>query len=292
MADSPAGGARNPDRYPDRYPDRAGRESAVSAVSEADAVFGCERRDWIRAELRRRGMVRTGEVSRHWAVSPVTVRRDLAVLEAEGCALRVHGGAVGAEPPPRPAQATALPGVRAIAAEAAATVRPDSAVGLTGGPLAEALAEELVGREGLTVITNSLRIAAILDRRRGAPDVIITGGQRGPGDLLVGPLAVAAVDTVRLDAAYVDCVGAEPAAGLTVRDLDDAELRHHLFRAARRRVLLAEPAAFGTCSLAQFAALEEVDAVCTDPDGAAASAAGRAVLGAVPGSMPACAAAN
>ncbi len=52
------------------------------------------RRDRIVAELRARGMLRINELAELVGVAPVTLRRDMAKLAADGVVRRLHGGAV------------------------------------------------------------------------------------------------------------------------------------------------------------------------------------------------------
>ena len=56
------------------------------------------RRDRIVAELRARGMLRVSELAELLGVAPVTLRRDIARLAADGVVRRLHGGAVLNEP--------------------------------------------------------------------------------------------------------------------------------------------------------------------------------------------------
>ncbi|MFE9423117.1 DeoR/GlpR family DNA-binding transcription regulator [Kitasatospora sp. NPDC006697] len=235
-----------------------------------------QRRNEIRAQLHRDGAVRSNDLSRRLSVSGGTIRRDLAVLAAEGDARRVHGGAVSTarpaaqqNPPSGPSSGSAghCAVLRVIARAAAAAVAPGTAIGLMGGRAAVALAEELAHRGDITVVTNSLAAADALGQRGAAgPSVLLTGGQYGPTGRLVGPLATASLEGLCLHTAFVDCEGADPELGLTVRDHLDAEMRGLLLRVADRRVLLAEPAVLGARSLVPFAALTELDEVFTDPD--------------------------
>jgi DNA-binding LacI/PurR family transcriptional regulator len=57
------------------------------------AVIAAERRDAILRELRLRGTLRVAEFAARLGISPVTLRRDLQVLEEVGQLTRVHGGA-------------------------------------------------------------------------------------------------------------------------------------------------------------------------------------------------------
>ncbi|WP_169583432.1 MULTISPECIES: LacI family DNA-binding transcriptional regulator [Microbacterium] len=52
------------------------------------------RRQYVLDALARDGAVRIADLMRELGVTPVTLRRDLAHLEAEGLVVRVHGGAV------------------------------------------------------------------------------------------------------------------------------------------------------------------------------------------------------
>ena len=57
-------------------------------------LFSLERQERLMAELRSRGAVRVTELAEMLQVSPVTVRRDIAVLAQTRRLTRVHGGAV------------------------------------------------------------------------------------------------------------------------------------------------------------------------------------------------------
>lgn len=62
-----------------------------------------DRRGLILRELRRTGSVNVTTFAKQIGASGMTIRRDLAALEAEGALQRVHGGAVTSPPPSKPA---------------------------------------------------------------------------------------------------------------------------------------------------------------------------------------------
>jgi DeoR/GlpR family transcriptional regulator of sugar metabolism len=244
----------------------------TDTASDVEAVALSRRRqEQILCRLLQSGAVRTSDLSRRWSVSLPTIRRDLTALEQRGLAIRVHGGAVRVEEqgalapvPPAPALADA---VQTIAVTAAGAVQPGSIVALSGGHVVEALAEQLIQHSTITVVTNSLRVAAILERshsgRSRGPDVIVTGGQRGTGSLLVGPMAIASARSLRFDAAFVDCTGVDRSSGPSVGDIADAQVREQFLRSATRRYLLVEPSAFGVRSLTSFARLSDINTLVT-----------------------------
>ena len=76
-------------------------------LNPARSPLPAGRRSHILAALARDGMVRVSELTDELGVTPVTLRRDLAQLEAEGLLERVHGGAVPT--PSGTAEAAAAP---------------------------------------------------------------------------------------------------------------------------------------------------------------------------------------
>lgn len=69
-----------------------------------------ERHELILRSLRRHGRLRVADLAAELGVSAITVRRDLAELDAAGLLRRVHGGAVGTTPAaaPGPAQGSQI----------------------------------------------------------------------------------------------------------------------------------------------------------------------------------------
>ena len=157
-------------------------------------------------------------------------------------------------------------GQDAIAAAAAATVPPGASIGLSGGATIHMLAEHLVSVPGLTVVTNSLRVADILGRRSRPVEraaVILIGGHRTGADLLGGPLTAAALSTIWLEVSFFDCAGIDAGSGATTADITDAEARRALARVSARSVVLAEPGQIGVRALSAFLEFGEVDTVIT-----------------------------
>lgn len=234
-----------------------------------------QRRVLILEQIRARGGVRVTELVRDLGVSDMTVRRDLDALARRGLVHKVHGGAVRVEAPAtgEPGFETKagweLPAKDAIARAAAALVPPGSAVGLAGGTTTFAVARHLRAVEGLTVVTNSLRIAELLEQpaEDGAPataTVIRTGGVRTPSDALVGPVADQAIRSLHVNLLVLGCHGLSPEAGLTTPNLAEAETNRTFLRSARRVVVVADHTKWNAVGLASFADLDQLDVLVTD----------------------------
>ncbi|MFE7528801.1 DeoR/GlpR family DNA-binding transcription regulator [Kitasatospora sp. NPDC057542] len=234
-----------------------------------------QRRVLILEQIRARGGVRVTELVRDLGVSDMTVRRDLDALARRGLVHKVHGGAVRVDAPAtgEPGFETKanweLPAKDAIALAAAALVPPGSAVGLAGGTTTFAVARHLRGVEGLTVVTNSLRIAELLEQpaEDGTPataTVIRTGGVRTPSDALVGPVADQAIRSLHVNLLILGCHGLSPEAGLTTPNLAEAETNRTFLRSAHRVVVVADHTKWNAVGLASFADLDQLDILVTD----------------------------
>lgn len=245
----------------------------LATAGRGNSMLATQRREAILAELRGRGGVRIAHLADRLAVSPATVRRDLALLEGTEGAIRVHGGALRAQPiePPAPdatPATTASDQREAIATAAARMVRPQMTIGLSDGPLVHALARRLTELDGLTVVTNSLQVAEILGAAPAMPGcrpatVVLTGGFRDASDALVGPVATGMLRSVRMTMSFLDCDGLDADAGATAGSLNAAEVRSGLVRSSSQVVALAGQPACGRTALSTFAVLDEISTVVT-----------------------------
>ena len=221
--------------------------------------------------IREDGAVRVSDLARQLGVSDMTVRRDLEFLHGRGLIEKVHGGATAV-----PGSALFEPGFAtksalqqlekdAIADAAVELVNPGVAIGISAGTTTYALARRLVDAAGLTVVTNSIRVADVLsEAHRADQTILLTGGVRTPSDALVGPLAVSALQNVHLDLVFMGVHGMDVRAGFTSPNLLEAETNRAMVEAARLLVVVADHTKWGVVGLSSFARLDQADMLITD----------------------------
>jgi DeoR/GlpR family transcriptional regulator of sugar metabolism len=230
-----------------------------------------QRQAIIMERVREDGAVRVADLVRELGVSDMTVRRDLEVLDERGLLEKVHGGAtavVGSalfEPGFAAKSALQQAEKDAIADAAVALVEPGMAIGVSAGTTTYALAQRLADIPGLTVVTNSVRVADVLNQLgRADQTIILTGGVRTPSDALVGPFAVAALRTVHVDLVFVGVHGMDPHSGFTCPNLLEADTDRALIEAARRLVVVADHTKWGVIGISSIARLDQADVLITD----------------------------
>jgi DeoR/GlpR family transcriptional regulator of sugar metabolism len=234
------------------------------------------RQSLILQDVRRAGSARVSDLTQRLGVSDMTIRRDLEVLARAGLIEKVHGGAVlpGApsshEPGFEAKSVLERPEKEAIARAAAALVVPGTAIALSAGTTTFALAQYLLDVPGLTIVTNSMRVANLFETTRPADQVganasmVLTGGVRTPSDALVGPIADLAIRSLHVDLLFLGCHGIDPVAGLTTPNLAEAETNRAFVHAARQVTVVADHTKWAIVGLSSFADLDEVDTLITD----------------------------
>jgi DeoR family transcriptional regulator, aga operon transcriptional repressor len=218
------------------------------------------------------GLVRTAALAAALGTSEVTVRQDLALLDQEARVRRVRGGAVrlGAGSTERPFEETAVEhqvAKAAIGRAAAALVRSGQSVVLDVGTTPAAVATALVAREDLvdvTVVTNSLTTALVLEAAVPRFTVIVTGGTLRPlQHSLVAPFNGTVLSMIAADVVFLGGTGVDVVHGLTNVNLPETEAKRMLAAVARRTVVVADGSKFGRAHIGVVRALEDIDVVVT-----------------------------
>jgi DeoR/GlpR family transcriptional regulator of sugar metabolism len=230
-----------------------------------------QRQELILDEIRRSGAVQVHALVTRLGVSDMTVRRDLDVLAKRGLVEKVYGGATSVvgrsleEPGFEAKSVRALPQKEAICARAAGLIRPGTAIGISAGTTTWTFARFLDDVPGLTVVTNSIRVADAL-QRTGRTDrtVVLTGGVRTPSDALVGPVAVQTLRALHLDIVFLGVHGMAEGPGFTTPNLNESETDRALVEAGRRLVVLADHTKWGIVGISTIADLNEAHVLVTD----------------------------
>lgn len=232
-------------------------------------MYAPERQQRILQVARTQGRVEVQALSDDLAVTTETIRRDLTALERRGSLRRVHGGALPVERlEVEPALSTRTSrnaeAKRRIAARALDEVPAEGAILLDGGSTTRALAEVLPDREGLTVVTNSIDIAGILQGHEHTDLYVLGGRVRGRTGACVGDWLTSALADVFVDVAFIGANGFSPARGMTTPDQAEAVAKRTMVHAARRAIVLADATKAGDDHFHRFADIESIDVLITD----------------------------
>lgn len=231
-------------------------------------MLAIERHRRILESLEREGSARVVDLAREYEVTEETIRRDLDRLENAGRLQRSHGGAVPISGEERETpywwREVAHESEKvAMAQEAVTRVAPGDRILLDASSTAWHMARRLPDEE-ITVVTNSMRVAAALSKLR-RPEVLVLGGALSRTSLsLVGPAAEQALEHYHVDRLFMSCRGLDLERGLSDSTETQASLRRCMQERADWRCLLIDHSKIGMRSLARIGGLERIDEVIMD----------------------------
>jgi DeoR family transcriptional regulator of aga operon len=228
-----------------------------------------KRRELIIDQLCREGSVRVEQLSAQFSVSSVTIRSDLRQLEKSGCAVRAYGGAMlnkqFAFDRPLQDKGRINRDVKfAIACAAAELVNDGDAIILDSGSTTSQMAQQLVGKKDLVVMTNALNIAFELANNEQVDLMVVGGSVRRKSWSLYGPAAEQHMRQFRFDKLFLGVDGFDLLSGITTPDPGEAQLNRAMCDVAREVIAVADASKFGRTSFCMIREIGQIQRLVTD----------------------------
>jgi DeoR/GlpR family transcriptional regulator of sugar metabolism len=227
------------------------------------------RRQQILNLLEETGSLDVGDLADRFAVSVVTIRKDLDDLEREGLLQRTFGGAVFSHRSRFNKSFLERAGLhrrekRAIAAAALDYVKDGDTIILDAGTTTLALAQLLKQQvKSAFIITCSVPVA--LELSSAGYDILLLGGMvRNKSLALLGRETLAVLDRYRADKAFLGSSGFTAENGHTTPNPDDAQIKEAIMRVSEEIYVLVDSSKYGDQCLTRFAHLRDVDLTITD----------------------------
>ncbi len=235
----------------------------------AKAISQQGRLEEIRTRLARAGEVSVAALAKEFAVSEMTVRRDVAVLEEQGEVVRTHGGAASArrltfEFTFRSRQHERVEQKRAIAAKAAESVRDGQAIILDTGTTTLAIARALRDRRDLRVITTSLAIVSELQFSRGIRTILLGGFLREGSPDLHGPLTEQNLSGFSADQAFMGADAIDADGAVYTDDLSVVNLDRTMAKVSGRMTIVADSSKLSRRAMCRILRAGEYGRLITD----------------------------
>lgn len=232
-----------------------------------DRVEGI-REELILQELRDTGRVHVKDLAHRLSVSEVTIRKDLDILEDRSLLRRVRGGAV---PSSRGEEGSFVDRVRvdaaakrAIAREVAELVQDGDSIAIDSSSTSYYLAEELVDRNDLIVVTFGLRTATLLVEQSNATVVMPGGVIRRQSGAMVGSFGNALEGRGRLKAGFFGTATVSTMHGMLELSSEEAATKRALVSVCDEVYVSFASSKIGTFGINSFAAPDEVTGLYTD----------------------------
>ncbi len=231
-----------------------------------------QRHDWILSYLAEHDYLNVEEAVQQLSASPATVRRDFQELAKNNLIKRTRGGIKRNSTTVNGLTPYSIREIRfaqekdALARKAATLLEPNDVVMVDGGTTTYHLTNWLPPIP-LRIITNSLRLAAVLGERRSseAPvEVILSGGQLYPySGQLIGPLARNSLKQYNANWAFISVGGINEESIFYSNELV-VETERAMIAQAEKVVVLADHSKFGKRAMCHLSGLDQVHVLITD----------------------------
>ena len=228
-----------------------------------------ERRTEILAIVRQNKSAQVKQLSDRFAVTGETIRKDLTILEAQGHLYKTYGGAyildgVKNQMPTALRQTIVTKAKDAIGLVCRGIVHNGDTLFLDESTTCHSIARHILDKTDLTVLTNSLRIAQLLE---DAPKIklILAGGELDPNTKsFVGQAALLTLSHYYVDKAFVSCRGFSMQSGMTDSAEQNGFIRRLMLKHAATRCLVADSTKADRTYFYKIADFDSVDTLVVD----------------------------
>ena len=201
------------------------------------SILAAERQQQILERLGRDGRVLATSLAEIFSTSEDTIRRDLRDLAGRGLCRRVYGGALPVSPASSSAQIRAGEAIdrkAALGQALAALIAPDSLLFVDSGSTNLAAVKAFPDDLRLTVATHDPAIGAALLAKRQITIWLIGGRVDARIGAALGGRALADIEALRPELAFLGVCALDPVAGVAAFDPEDAEIKRALLRNSSR----------------------------------------------------------
>jgi DeoR family fructose operon transcriptional repressor len=230
----------------------------------------------VDAEVRRTAITRSvspgqplriDELAELFAVSSMTIRRDLQELEARGILRRVRGGAVLRGPESFTERSRQASRAKERIATKLMTLLPRSgAIGLDASSTIHRLATHIDGEAELTVVTYGPETFQILRTKPGVRAYLTGGEQDSRTGALGGPIACLTIRQFMFSRVFLSASLLDPALGSSDDTIEEAEVKRVMADMAQHVVLAVDSSKLGGRTTARTLPLERIDLLVTELD--------------------------
>lgn len=233
-------------------------------------MYSEERKQKILELIQSSGGMSTSELAKSVGGSPITLRKDLAILESMGLVKRTHGGAISKSIESRMELSFSektnfnLEEKVRIARRASEMIQVGDSIILDAGTTTLQIAKHIKDKIDIHVLTNSVYNLLELAESPGI-EVSLTGGSlRKISRSLIGPLAISSFNSVHAGKLFLGATGVSLEKGLTSPNMIEAQTKSAMIRAADTVILVVDHSKFGKTALGRFGEIEEVQILITD----------------------------
>ena len=228
-----------------------------------------ERHQAILNRLMKDEYVSVGDLCKILDVSPVTIRKDLKVLEQKKLLFKSHGGATRQNPYTTDKHVSEKENINAlekinIAAAAAKIIHENDTIIIASGTSVLALAKAIPLQMHLTVVTGAINVSNALLHHQNIELMQLGGIVRKSSSSVTGSIAQNVLKDLFCTKLFLGVDGIDLEFGLTTTNSNEAQLNQEMIRVAQHTIVLADSSKFGRRGFGRICGIDDIDHIITD----------------------------
>ena len=245
---------------------RIGSNNPANPPAAPGGLSARQRR--ILTDARERGSVQVDSLARRFAVTPQTIRRDLSRLCSQHHLQRIHGGAAvfdGVANLGYAARRALCSREKQRIGRAAAEIIPnDCSLLINIGTTTEQVANRLVERHGLLVITNNINVVTTLLPNKNIKVHAAGGVVRHEDGGIVGQSTADFIDQFKVDFAVIGVSAIDSDGALLDFDFQEVRVTQSIIKNSRTVILVADSVKFERSAPNRVCDIGAIDYFVTD----------------------------
>jgi len=233
-------------------------------------MFRKERLQDIVEELKENGSVNVLELRDKFNVSAMTIRRDLITLEDRGLIERTHGGALlsdetrnWTEPPIIERMNVMAEEKKRIAVWVAEYIDTGDTIFLGSGTTTLYVARELIIRDDITVVTNSVPVLHELSSNSNMNIITVGGFLRRSELSLIGAFAEPVLENIRVNKVIAGMRGIHPLYGFSCEHPEELMTDRMILGLSDTIVIVADHTKIGQVATNRVAPIDQATLIVT-----------------------------
>lgn len=228
-----------------------------------------ERHQAILNKLHKEEYVSVVDLCRELDVSPVTIRKDLKLLEEKKLLFKTHGGATQQNPytidrPVNEKEKIQSTEKLKIGNAGANLIQENDAIIIASGTTVLALARAISPKDNLMVVTGALNVALELLKHQNIEIIQLGGVLRKSSASVTGSYAEGILKDFFCNKLFLGVDGIDLEFGLTTTNSTEAQLNREMMSVAQKTIVLADSTKFGKRGFGRICGIDDIDHIITD----------------------------
>lgn len=222
----------------------------------------------IYEKIKKEQIIEVKQLSQHYGVSLMTIRRDLDKLEEQGLVTKTYGGAIlnesiSIEPSFEIKEGQSLNAKKEIAFMASEMIHDSDSVYLDCGTTSLELFSRIQYKR-ITIFTNFWKVIQYVNRNTKAKIILCPGTFNPITQAALSEITIDFIKNYSIDKAFISTLGIDIDFGASIPSMSDAIVKNEILNHSTKKILLADHTKFNKKYMSKICPLQIFDSIITD----------------------------